>query len=106
MERDNSFDRLVKPRFLGYLSETCADYRFDIALDSGCGYHRRGEHLAVDAVLDMRNRGVAPCHFGGELGISGIYVAEVVAANLRADPLTVGILVDRRLGRIVAVGNP
>ena len=46
----------------------------------------------------MADGGVAPGPFGGAFGVARIGVAEIVGANLRADPLAVGIAV-RGAGR-------
>ena len=59
----------------------------------------------------MADRGVAPCHVGRRSRIAGIYVPEIVAADLSADILAVGIVIHRRFRRLypgdqVAVGDP
>lgn len=81
------------------LSESAENYFFDVVSRSGYGKHCGYEHFDVNTVLDVGNASVSPCHFRRKRGIAGVYVPEVVAADLRADPLAIRVLINRRFGR-------
>ena len=100
---DHAVDLVVKTGCLGNLCQTAANNILHIIRHRRASDHRGDEHFAVNAVLDVGDAGIAERHFSGFFGIAGVDVAEVVAADLRADHFAVGILVNGGEGRLVAV---
>nr|AIF26883.1 putative helix-turn-helix protein [uncultured bacterium fosmid pJB148G3] len=85
------------------LSQSDAKNRRNIRIDGGLRKHRGNKHFTVNAVFDMGNGGIAPCHIRSGYGVTGIDISEIVGANLRANPFPIGILPLRGHGRSEAL---
>ena len=96
MPADHLLDVLGQAAPRRDLAQADPDDVLDIVSHTARRQHRRHPHLAVDAVLDVADRGIAPGELGRQLRVARRGVAEEVGANLRADPLAVGVAVGRR----------
>ena len=94
----NLFDRFIKSGCGRNFSHTATNHFLGVLGGKSGGNHGTDKHFAVDTVFDVGDRSVPMCHFSRHAGIAGVEVAEEIASDLSADPLSVGILVLCRFG--------
>ena len=97
--REHAADSLCQTRAAGHLRESGANDVRGI-IERRCGRQHGGDpHRAVDAVLDVTDRRVAPGELGRASRISDRHIPEEVCADLGPDPFAIRVAVRGALRR-------